>query len=72
MRETPVGFEELDILDQIRYLQELWDRIAAHPDRVPLTDAQRAELERRRAAAAAGPGAAVPWDTVKRQLRASR
>ena len=65
MRETPVGFEELDILDQIRYLQELWDRIAAHPDRVPLTDAQRAELERRRAAAAA-------WDTVKRQLRASR
>ena len=38
MRETPVGFEELDILDQIRYLQELWDRIAAHPDRVPLTE----------------------------------
>lgn len=72
MPEAPVGFEKLDVLDQIRYVQALWDRIATHPEQVPLTDAQRAELERRRAAAHADPGAAIPWDAVKRRLRDGR
>ena len=72
MPDASTKFDELDVLDQIRYVQELWDRIAASPDRVPLTDEQRAELERRREAAKTDPDAAIPWDKVKQQLRDSR
>ena len=72
MPDASTRFDELDVLDQIRYVQELWDRIAANPDRVPLTDEQRAELERRREAAKADPDAAIPWDEVKQRLRDSR
>jgi putative addiction module component (TIGR02574 family) len=33
--------------EQLKLLEELWDRLSSTPDAVPLTDAQREELDRR-------------------------
>jgi putative addiction module component (TIGR02574 family) len=35
----PAGFGDLSKAEQIRYLQALWDRIAAHPDEIPVPEA---------------------------------
>jgi len=34
----PPGFAELPKADQVRYLQALWDRIAEHPDDLPVPE----------------------------------
>jgi putative addiction module component (TIGR02574 family) len=65
-----LGIDQLPIEDRIALVQEIWDGIAAAPDQLPLTEAQREELERRLAAHEASPGDVVPWDEVKAQALA--
>lgn len=60
-------FDRLGMTERIRLVQDLWDRIAADPERVPLTQVQRAELDRRLADEQAGAPVGVPWDAVKRR-----
>ena len=63
-------FDRLDTAERIKLLQDLWDEIASDPERVPVTDAQRAELERRLGDHEADPHACVAWSDVKARLRA--
>ena len=53
------------IEDRIKLVQEIWDSIAADSAAVPLTDPQRAELDRRIADHEANPDDVVPWEEVK-------
>lgn len=53
-------------------LQRLWDRIAEREQDVEVTDAQRAELDRRLADHEADPDGCVPWESVLKRLRAKR
>ena len=46
----PPGFDELSIEEQLDYVQRLWDRIAAHPDTIPIPDWNRQVLADRLAA----------------------
>ena len=70
----PVGFDDLPFDDKIAYVQDLWDRIAANEDQVPLHDWQRRILEDRLAAHRAAPSEARPWrdvlDGLERRLKA--
>lgn len=46
-----VAIEEilkLDVKERLELIEEIWDSIAAHPDAIPLTAAQRKELDRRK------------------------
>ncbi len=63
------NYEELSTEDKIRCLQDLWDEIAADPERVELTDAQRAELEKRLRAHREGSGSSSPWSEVRERVR---
>jgi len=69
----PPGFDELPVEDQIDYVQNLWDRIAANEDQVPLQEWHRQILEERRAAHRAAPQDAKPWaevlDGLERRLK---
>jgi putative addiction module component (TIGR02574 family) len=62
-------FEEMTPTERITYVQELWDRIAAHPEEVPVTAAQRAELGRRKAAHRADPAESIPWEIARERMR---
>ena len=66
-KATAMEFERLSVAEQIRLVGELWDRIAASPERVPLSDAQRTELDRRLASEREAPPAGIPWESVKRR-----
>jgi putative addiction module component (TIGR02574 family) len=60
-----LGIDRLSVEDRITLVQEIWDSIEASSEQIPLTDAQRQELERRLAAYEASPSAVVSWEEVK-------
>jgi len=53
---------------RLQLLEEIWDSLAATPGAIPLTDAQRKELARRRRAHARNPRAAKSWEEVRAKL----
>ncbi len=54
--------------ERLRHVQDLWDKIAAKPDDVPVTEEMRAELRRRLAEHEASPSDTVSWEDVKARL----
>src|SRR5437763_15591361 len=65
-----LGIDRLSVDERITLVQQIWDSIAADADRVPLTDAQRQELERRADDDDANPDDTVPWEQVKAEALA--
>jgi putative addiction module component (TIGR02574 family) len=63
-----LGIDRLSIPERILLVEEIWDSIAETPDEVTLTEAQRAELDRRLAAYEADPQAGSTWEEVKAEL----
>ena len=59
---------KLSVAERIQLLEEVWDSIISTPDLVPVTDAQKAELDRRRERFAQGATRARPWEEVKKNL----
>lgn len=58
----------LSVAERIQLAQDIWDSIAAVPEAIPLTDAQRAELDRRLSAYEENPDEGIPWDEFRKQL----
>jgi putative addiction module component (TIGR02574 family) len=65
-----LGIDQMSIEDRLSLAQQIWESVAADLERQALTPAQRAELERRVAAADANPGAGIPWETIRAEARA--
>jgi putative addiction module component (TIGR02574 family) len=69
MKNTSIGeILQLGVSERIQLAEDIWDSIAAVPDAVPLTDAQREELERRLVAYREDPTRGSPWEEVKKRL----
>ncbi|MBI3961100.1 MAG: addiction module protein [Chloroflexi bacterium] len=47
MTPTLDSILQLSIAERIQLVEDIWDSIVAAPDRIPITQAQRAELDRR-------------------------
>lgn len=58
----------LPVVERLRLVEAIWDSIAEQSDAVPLTDAQRAELDRRVAEHEADPDDVVPWEDIKASI----
>ena len=73
MSQRVVDVEQLTADQQLDLIGELWDRLSKAPDKVPLTEAQRAEIDRRSDEldqdVQAGRALGIPWEEVFRQLR---
>lgn len=59
----------LPLAERIRLAQALWDSISEVPDALPLSDADRAELDRRLEAYYRDPDAGSPWQDVVARIR---
>lgn len=59
---------ELPATDRVEIAQLIWESVFEHPEAVPLTQAQKNELERRWRAFEQNPDEGEPWDDVKRSL----
>ncbi len=62
-----LGIEGLSVAERLILVEELWDSIAAS---TPITDAQRAELDRRLADHEANPDDVVSWEEVHSSISA--
>ena len=63
-----LGIDRLSVEERITLVEEIWDSIALDSAALPLTDAQRAELDRRLAEHEANPDDVVPWEDVKASI----
>lgn len=69
MRSVPIEeLLKLSVAERIQLVEDLWDSIAADPDGVPLTEAQKAELDRRLNEHEMDPDSAIPWEAVRERL----
>jgi putative addiction module component (TIGR02574 family) len=60
---------QLSPAERIQLAEDLWDSVAAMPEAIPpLTEVQRAEIDRRLAAYTESPASALPWDDVRAKL----
>ena len=64
-----LGIDRLDVDERLALVEEIWATICADAKAFPLTDAQRAELDRRVTDDDAFPDDVVPWDEVKASVR---
>jgi putative addiction module component (TIGR02574 family) len=62
---------QLTIAERIQLAEDIWDSVAAFPEAIPLTDAQKEELDRRLQAYAGNPNEGISWDELKDNLRES-
>ena len=59
----------LSIRKRLELIEEIWDSIESNPEAVPLTSAQRRELDRRKREHRRDPSAAKPWSEVRDRLQ---
>jgi putative addiction module component (TIGR02574 family) len=69
---SPTQLEQLlnlSVEERIQLVEAIWDSIADRPDSLPVTEPQRAELDRRLAAHLKDPGATRSWPQVLDELK---
>jgi putative addiction module component (TIGR02574 family) len=59
---------ELSIPERIQLVEDIWDSITTIPHAVPLSDAQREELDRRLEDYHQNPSQGAPWETIKSHI----
>ncbi len=62
------SYTHLSITERILLAQELWESVYDHAAEIPLSEADRQELERRWAAYESGAMTASTWPEVKQRL----
>jgi len=60
-----LGVDRLSVAERLQLVDEIWDSIAPSLEQLPLTQAQRDELDRRVAALNANPTNVVSWEEVE-------
>ena len=66
---TKADVLNLSVTERIQLVEDIWDTIAEVPEQVELTDAQKAELDRRLEAYHRNPSEGSPWSIVKERIR---
>ncbi len=64
----PPGFDDLSVEEQIDYVQELWDRIAAKPEIVPVPEWHKKLIDERLEEYRGNPSDARPWSEVRKSI----
>jgi len=59
---------KLPVPERIRLVEAIWDSIAAAPDALELSDAEREELDRRWEAFERDPSVGSPWADVRARI----
>jgi putative addiction module component (TIGR02574 family) len=68
---SPFAFKEilqLSVAERVQLAEDIWDSIVASPESLPVTGAQKQELDRRRDAHATNTAATRSWDEIRAKL----
>jgi putative addiction module component (TIGR02574 family) len=72
MKSLPFGLSELSVAERVELVEDLWDSIADSPENLPITEAQRTELDRRLRSHEAEPDLGASWADVRERLARKR
>ena len=64
----PLDISRLSISERIQLAQDIWDSISTADEALPLTEAQRQELDRRLDSYEQDPALGSSWDEVKQRI----
>lgn len=64
-----IDIASLSLEERLRLLDELWESLSRTPEAIPLTNAQREELDRRLDELEQDGPVGIPWEEVLRRLR---
>ncbi|HEX4952233.1 MAG TPA: addiction module protein [Thermoanaerobaculia bacterium] len=67
-----LDFEQMTVEERIELAEQLWDSVSAEPQRLALTEAQAAELDRRIAAYERDKNPGRPWREFLDELGRTR
>jgi putative addiction module component (TIGR02574 family) len=70
MNQNCADVFRLSLPERLQLVEDLWDSIAAEAECLPLSDWQKAELERREAAYQQNPSLAGDWEEAKQRILA--
>lgn len=59
---------QLPLSEKLQLVEDLWDSIAVEAEELPLSDWQKAELQRREAEYRNNPSLACTWEEAKRRI----
>jgi putative addiction module component (TIGR02574 family) len=65
-----LGIDQLSVAQRIQLVEEIWDSVVAEAEDLPLTEAQKQDLERRLGEYNDNPDAGSSWEDVRARLRA--
>ncbi len=60
-----LGIDRLSTEDRLILAEVIWESVAKEAEQAPITEAQRAKLERRVADSISHPDAVTPWEIIK-------
>ena len=69
MSKPALNIGDLSPDEQLQLIEELWESLSEKPAAVPVTDAQRAELDRRLDDLERSGPDGIPWEQVLQQIR---
>ena len=69
MKRPAVDIGKLSPAERLQLIESLWESLSNDADAVPLTDAQRNELDRRLDDLDSSDPAGISWEQVLKQLR---
>jgi len=72
MARRALDISKLTPGERLELVAELWESLCDTPEAVPLTDVQRAELDRRLDELDGEEPTGIPWDEVVKRIRSPR
>ena len=69
MSESMLNIEQLTANQRLELIERLWESLSATPETIPLSDAQRAELDRRLDDLEREGPQGIPWNEVLQRIR---
>ncbi len=67
-----LGIDQLSVGERIALVQEILESIAAAPELIPLTEAQKQVLDRRIAELDGNPDNVLTWEEIKTRIRGTK
>jgi len=68
-RMKSLGIDRLSIGERLALVHEIWDSIASFPQKIPLTETQKRDFDRRIAELEANPENVFTWKEIKAHVR---
>lgn len=63
---------ELSVAEKIQIVEDIWDSIIRNPEKLPLTETEKKELDKRLADYKQNPDDGIEWETLKNNILQSK